>query len=235
MDITEKKKLESLKADVERIIRHDLKTPLNGIIGFPQVMMADENLTKEQIEYLKLIEYSGKKMRDMINLSLDMYKMETGTFQPHLVPVDLIPMFSECLTDLESVAAQKNVDLELERGQGVNPDGSVIVSGERLLCYSMFSNLILNAIEASPAGGRVLIKLERTNRLEITIHNQGTVPKELRDEFFAKYKTQGKPDGTGLGTYSAKLYAEALGGGIGMRSSEEEGTSITIALQTPDK
>jgi two-component system sensor histidine kinase/response regulator len=64
----------------------------------------------------------------------------------------------------------------------------------------------------------------------IRIHNTGSVPVDIRETFFEKYSTSGKPGGTGLGTYSARLIAETLGGDIKLETSDETGTSITIEL-----
>jgi len=105
-----------------------------------------------------------------------------------------------------------------------------IVNWEELLCYSMLSNLIKNAIEASPQGAGVFIHLESADWGYIRIHNSGTVPKSIRDTFFEKYATAGKSGGKGLGTYSAKLIAETQGGSISMDTSETEGTTITVKL-----
>jgi len=64
----------------------------------------------------------------------------------------------------------------------------------------------------------------------IRIHNQGAVPREIRDKFFDKYTTVGKSGGTGLGSYSAKLMAETQGGSIHLDTSEETGTTVTVRL-----
>jgi signal transduction histidine kinase len=64
----------------------------------------------------------------------------------------------------------------------------------------------------------------------VTIHNQGAVPPELRPRFFDKFATSGKEGGAGLGTYSARLSAEAQGGRIAMETSEAGGTTLTIEL-----
>jgi signal transduction histidine kinase len=100
--------------------------------------------------------------------------------------------------------------------------------GEGLLCYSMLSNLVKNALEASPEGGVVTIGLCTGAQPEVTVHNMGAVPEAIRDRFFEKYATQGKSSGTGLGTYSAQLIARTLGGDIHMRTSEQEGTTVTV-------
>ena len=95
----------------------------------------------------------------------------------------------------------------------------------------MLSNLFKNALEASPRNEKIQISLSKENECLISIHNQGAVPEDIRDNFFEKYTTSGKHGGTGLGTYSAKLIAETLGGSIiTMASSEKLGTMITLSF-----
>jgi CheY-like chemotaxis protein len=109
------------------------------------------------------------------------------------------------------------------------------VMGDELLCYSMLSNLLKNAVEASPDGGEININLDEDKNGKISISNDGAVPEEIRDNFFDKYTTSGKQDGTGLGTYSASLIARTQGGDISMRTSDEQGTTITITMPTAVK
>ncbi len=88
-----------------------------------------------------------------------------------------------------------------------------------------------NALEASPEGDVVTIALDHDGDMaHIRIRNRGCVPEEIRERFFEKYVTSGKTQGTGLGTYSAKLIAETQGGQIAMTSSEREGTVLTVRL-----
>ncbi|MFN2343184.1 MAG: histidine kinase dimerization/phospho-acceptor domain-containing protein, partial [Desulfonatronovibrio sp.] len=66
-DVTSIKQVQRLKEDIDRITQHDLKTPLNGIISLPQLLMMDSNLTEEQHEMLQQIRSTGYRMLDMIN------------------------------------------------------------------------------------------------------------------------------------------------------------------------
>lgn len=72
--------------------------------------------------------------------------------------------------------------------------------------------------------------MKHAENCSVSIHNKGAVPEEIRDTFFDKYATAGKSGGTGLGTYSARLNAETLGGKISLDTSEENGTTITISF-----
>ena len=87
-----------------------------------------------------------------------------------------------------------------------------------------------NAIEASPIGGRIIVKLSEEEFYTISIQNKGTIPREIRQTFFDKYVTFGKTDGTGLGTYSAKLIAETHAGSIDCETLKEESTKVSVQL-----
>jgi len=230
-DITAQKKDEALRQDIERITRHDLKTPLNGIIGIPGLLLEDDNLTERQRIFLEMLKDSGYRMLEMINESLNVYKMEKGTYEFSPTRVDL-------LTTIRSIQGELVLLKDKEIGVEITVDGKpyesgqyFMVRGEELLCYSMFANLIRNAAEASPQAGEINVFLTHSEPFaEIIIHNQGTVPKEIRDKFFDKYSTAGKFGGTGLGTYSAKLMTETQKGTISMTSDQERGTSLHIKL-----
>jgi two-component system, sensor histidine kinase and response regulator len=220
-----------LREDVDNIARHDLKAPLNSIIGLPQIMIQEGGTTEKQTEYLNTIEESGYRMLRMINLSLDLFKMERGMYRLQPVPVDVFKIIRKIISENQGLAKSKNISLEVTIND--NPpqiNEKFLIKGEELLCYSMFSNLIKNAVEASPHGTAVFIHLESADWGYIRIHNSGVVPESIRYTFFEKYATAGKSGGTGLGTYSAKLIAGIQGGSISMDTSETEGTTITVML-----
>jgi len=85
-------------------------------------------------------------------------------------------------------------------------------------------------VEASPKKETITVAMNQGEGISISIHNQGAVPVEIRDTFFEKYATAGKSGGTGLGTYSARLIAETLGGQIALDTSEQLETTIHISF-----
>lgn len=160
-DITEKKKSQELREDVERILRHDLKSPLNAVIGFPQVMMENDNLTDSQKQYLKLILNAGQNMLDMIELSLTIYQIEMGSYKYSPGRFDLLDVIKQCMSDNESSCKSKEITISLSaNGADINYLETLKFSGERLLAFSVLSNLIINAVEASPCKETVKITVE---------------------------------------------------------------------------
>ncbi len=229
LDITEMKENERLREDVDRIIRHDLKTPLNSICGFPQLLLMSDNLDDDQRQYIRHIEESGFKMLEMINLSLDLYKMEHGTYTFEPNRLDLLKIMNKVLDDLQGIVKERRL-IPCMLVNGCPSVGTEVfpVMGEELLCYSMLGNLAKNAIEASPEGKAVIISFRSGTEHTLSITNEGEVPSEFRAHFFGKYSTHGKKGGTGLGTYSAKLMLETMGGEIALDSSTPGMTTVIL-------
>lgn len=220
-----------LREDIERITHHDLKSPLHGIINYPDLIMSEGNLSEQQRKHLQKIVQLGYRMMNMISLSLDLYKMEQGGYQLQPVPTDILPIIKDILQDNQKHIDAKGLTVKTTiDGRAVTKEDHFIIPGENLLFYTMLANLMKNAIEASPSKEEITISLAEDTGNSITIFNLGAVPVEIRDIFFEKYSTSGKTKGTGLGTYSAKLIAEIHGGRISLDTSDKEGTAVCINL-----
>ena len=215
-----------LREDVERMSRHDLKTPLNSILGVTRLLRDDMRLNTEQRELVGVLQRSGFRMLEMVNLSLGLFRMETGTYDFRPQAVDLREVATRVLVDLHSYAEAGGVTLHLE---DANPE-PVYVRAEELLCYSILANLVKNAVEAAGSGARVTLRLRRGDPVTLTVHNPGEVPADIVGRFFDKYVTSGKSGGTGLGTYSARLMARAQQGDLAMATGAA-GTTVTLTLR----
>lgn len=233
-DITSRKNAEQLRENINAIIHHDLKGPLNSIVGMPVILREQLNdiLTPGQKKMLKSIEESGHQMINTISLSLAMYKMEQGIFELNPDLVNINSIISKVVGDLASLKRLRKLSVEIFiNGSKAKDTDEVMMLAEEFLLYSMMENLMKNAFEATPQHGVVQVFLKLGNDMnEIAIHNSMSVPEKVRKDFFEKHTTFGKKDGTGLGTYSAKLVVEAHGGEISMETSKEEGTTVTVRL-----
>ncbi|MBN1306296.1 MAG: ATP-binding protein, partial [Chitinispirillaceae bacterium] len=103
-----------------------------------------------------------------------------------------------------------------------------VIPGVKAILFGMAMNLVKNAFEAAPFGSMVTIRVEAARATVFSVHNFGVIPLEIRSRFFTQYVTFGKKSGSGLGTYSARISAEALGGKIGFTTSEETGTTVRV-------
>jgi len=224
--------MERLKEDVDRIMRHDLRQPLTAIIGLPQILEEKGNLSEEQLRIIRRIGEAGNRMLHMIDLSLDLFKMETGRYEYHPQRVDAVAVISQLLDHNRDKLSAKKLEcrLTIDRDPSLQDEPIIVWSEERLL-YSMLSNLLTNALEASPTSNNIRVTITDSESTGITIHNKGAVPKAIRNCFFEKYKSFGKEFGTGLGTYSVKLLANAMHYEISMETSDEEDeTSVSVFI-----
>lgn len=228
-DITDRKALEKLKEDVEQIMRHDLKSPLNGIIGIPQLLLDEGNLSEQQITLVELVESTGYRILDMVDHSLDLFKMETGVYEYTPVEVDAVEVVRMVLNDHAGPARTKDIALNLSMEPAAG-GGDCLIRSDKDLLYHMLSNFVANAVDASPDGSAVEVSLVGAPCRVIRVRNRGAVPAEIRSHFFEKYKTWGKKRGTGLGTYSSKLMADVMGYRLDLDTSDEDDVTVISIL-----
>ncbi len=226
-DINERKLAQALRDDVERMTRHDLKTPLSAVVALPSEIRRRGEINEVQDTMLETIETAGETMLSLINRSLDLFKMECGTYRVRAADVDVLIVLERIKNDVQTIIRDKGISIGLEM-ENSDADRFKIVTEEDLF-QAMLSNLILNALQASPNGGSLSVSLIRGNGITIHLRNKGEVPKNFREIFFDKYTTS-KKSGTGLGTYSARLMARTLGGEIVLDTTTPGETCITVTL-----
>ncbi|MEZ7196104.1 PAS domain S-box protein [Pseudodesulfovibrio karagichevae] len=232
-DISEQKRLEELREDVNRIVAHDLKAPIIGVINGCRLLLMEEGSRNGELgEMLHLIEHQAEKALQMIGLSLALYKIEAGTFVYEPEPVPVMGVIRETFGNLDGKIAGKGLSVSvLVDGSPDQGLGGPVIPANELLLETMVANLLLNAVEAAPEGGEIMVALDADGAVVLTIANTGAVPEGLRGIFFDKYSTEGKPGGTGLGTYSARLAAGAMGGDIALSVSDDENrTTLRVTL-----
>jgi CheY-like chemotaxis protein len=222
--------LARLQENVEQITRHDIKGAMAGVIGLVQLLAKDDLMNVRQLGQLHMAEETALQVVDMINLSSELFKIETGHFELDAQSINIVFILRRIVEISRAAFAEKHLVVTIDTDM---PVGEEVPNswGDEMLCYSLFQNLIKNACEAAPDKGRVTVKLFNDTPLRIVIENRGVVPAEIRGRFFEKFVTHGKQDGTGLGTYSAKLLTEAQNGIISLRVSDlENQTTITVIL-----
>lgn len=232
-DVTERKRNEQFRAEVERIIRHDIKTPLSGLHGLAQIAFKDG--FDEQMR--PLMPGLMRAIRHVINLVDSGEKfalLEQGKYTPQSSWFCLETVVDDVKRTLQPLLTAKKINVHLNIEFSCSCGDTVNCYGEEPLIYDMISNLVKNAVEASADGGEVCLTcIEGEKELRLSVHNDGVVPENIRARFFEKYATSGKPKGTGIGTYSAQLVAKAHGGHIEFSTSEELGTLVTVVLPYP--
>jgi len=229
-NISERKRIERLREDTERIVRHDIKNPLHAIIGFSELLL-ELSANENQRKWITNIHESGNQVLRMINHSLDIFKMEEGTYLITPSTFDLISLFKKLNDEFLTFLKMKSININFFLNE--NPlswDQKHYILGEHVHLESLFANLIKNAIEASPNNKSITISIYEKDTHKIDIHNFGVIPENIQDRFFERYVTAGKEGGTGLGTYTALIIAKAHNGNITFTTSELDGTHLIVDL-----
>jgi len=213
-----------VREEVERIARHDLKTPLNSIASVPRMLREGRALEPREEELLGMVEGAAYRILDMVNLSIDLYRMEQGLYRFSPRAVDLAALAETVWRELRTHADTKSLQLKKEI------QGTGLAWGEPLLCYSILANLLKNAVEAAPEDSAITLKLEKEAQgIRLSVQNAGAVPEGVRPRFFQKYASAGKAGGHGLGAYSARLMSRVQQGELEMAAGAT-GTVLTLRL-----
>ncbi len=228
------RKSENMRREAERIIQHDLKSPLGVILGYSEMLLSDPE-GSPHVDVYRRINRSADQMLEMVQRSLDIFEMESGQYKLAQDPVDLNQLLQEVLAGFARLARNKNVTLVGSFGDRLLDQAPpCMVPGDALHLKTMMENLIKNAIEAAPEESVVSIMLQEKpgaqSDVTISVHNQGVIPEEVRASFFERYSRGPSSGGAGLGTYSASLIVRAHGGDIDFSTDAVKGTELRVRL-----
>ncbi|BDQ36977.1 hypothetical protein SYK_13370 [Pseudodesulfovibrio nedwellii] len=232
-EIKKRAQAEMIREEVERINRHDLKSGLSLVIGYPELLLSEGELNSRQEKHIKRVRAAGYRMLDMIRNQLNIFKMEKGIYSLSRRSVDLVEIMCGLEEEFRPMLESMGIAIEMQlNGQDVEGREVFVVPGEGPLLRAMFRNLIQNGIEASRRGDHVSVDLSDSEGKSVVIANSQTVHEDVRRRFFDKYVTHGKENGTGLGTYFAALIARTHGADISMKTQPDRGTQITILFRS---
>ncbi len=219
----------ALKADLERILFDHIKIPLNNLHDISYRLMQKSITNNQAVQEGIVLEKARTTIERLIESLSSMVKIEDKSFKPTLSNVNLTKVVNNVAGTLSKEMKEKSLSLD-----NYVPT-NCYVQGDEVLLYTMLSNLLLNAIEAAPRGSELMIfhKVENSQQI-ITFYNLGGVDEAIVNRFFDKYVTKGKANGTGLGTYSAKLITEALGGSLLLDTNDEE-TRLHVKLNSGNR
>jgi signal transduction histidine kinase len=222
--------LDQEKTTLMNIVAHDLKTPLNRILGLTQLMELDGDVGKQQLEYLQMLKKSTQAGLDLITDLLDVNEIEAKK-QPHLERVDIATICRERKTHYEMLAGPKNIQLVFT--------GSVqsVVLTDPAYLVRILDNLVTNAIKFSPAGSQVRLGSEHVDQhLVVTVEDQGPgFSDEDRRFLFQKFrKLSARPtageSSNGLGLAIIKILVDRLQGSIELKSQPGKGSTFIVTL-----
>lgn len=225
--------LASVREDFVSTLTHDLKTPLLGAIETLKSLQQEKYgaVTAAQQKVFSAIARSHENSLALIETLLDVYRNDTEGVRLKLAPVELGALAEEVIATLSDLASKRRVDVGLSYGES-NSRSPVWVNGDALQLRRVFTNLLTNAINSCPRGGKVELVLESDSSyqvVKILDNGRGITPDELPRLFERFY--QGHSDrqsmGSGLGLYLTRQIIEAHGGSVWgkNRFSSEDTTS----------
>lgn len=215
-------------------IGHELRTPLNAIVGFSEMMSSGVvgDLPPAHKEYATLIHQSGRHLIEVVNMLLDMSRIEAGRFE--LQTESFIPdaLIEPCLQIVDPMAREKSVRLMTEVPRTL----PLMVADERA-CRQILINLLSNAIKFSHEHSVVTLSMKRQGRhINISVTDQGIgmgeeAVRRLGEPFFqAQDGLSRRYEGTGLGLSIVKGLVELHEGTLHAVSTPGEGTTMTVLL-----
>ncbi|MCH2145401.1 MAG: HAMP domain-containing histidine kinase [Phycisphaerales bacterium] len=231
-----------LKSEFLANISHELKTPLNSIIGFAELLeemsSQDGEPDEKQLRYLRNIVTSGRSLLDMINELLQMAKIEAGRVEVALEPSSIADLLEGLRAIMRPQAEAKSIDLQVRV-----PEGIPAVETDPGKLQQILYNFLSNAIRFSPDQGTVLISVHRVSRqdgkpgVRIGVTDEGPgIPYDMQDAVFEKFRQVDAShtrahSGTGLGLAICRELAGLLGATVSLVS--EPGNGATFSVEIP--
>jgi signal transduction histidine kinase len=226
--------LDKLKAEFVSVASHELKTPVNVVVGYLQLLQEGNygRLTERQLEICRTLETQCQAIGRLVAQLLDVSRFEAGggRLDPCAFPLD------EFLDELEStfrvLALQRGVEFKMVRGRAPLPQ----VAWDRDRISEVLGNLLSNAFKYTPRGGSIWLSVGVDGeRIHMSVRDTGSGIAEAQlprifDKFYRADNQAAATDGTGLGLAIAKTILEAHHGTITVESTQGVGTMFCITL-----
>ena len=215
---------------------HEMRTPLNAILGFTELTLDESDLNDKAASNLTKIEQAGRTLLNIVSDILDISKIENGMFELYPVEYEVPPRINDIVNQCIMYKGEKNIEFELKIGD----DFPAYMFGDDLRVKQVFVNILSNAFKYTPAG-KISFSLDCTrkgNDYQITASvsdtGLGLRPDNLAhifdDYYQADAQANRKITGTGLGLSIARRIARMMGGDITVQSEFGVGSTFTVTL-----
>lgn len=225
------------KSDFLSRMSHDIRTPMNGIIGMSVIAKQNLGNTQKLTDCLDKVIMSSKHLLALINDVLDMSKIESGKVELKPAPFD----FRVFLKELENVYSGQAESKRIEYETQVIGELNETLVGDSLRLQQILSNLLSNAFKFTPEGGSVKLRVSQTLegeavrvRFEVIDTGCGIEPQNY-DKIFESFEQENENvshtyGGTGLGLSIVKRFTELMGGRVQVTSVLHAGSTFTVEL-----
>jgi two-component system, cell cycle sensor histidine kinase DivJ len=216
-------------------VSHELRTPLNAILGFSDILRQDmfgPLANERQREYVELIHQSGAHLLSVVNMILDVSKLDAGAYQIVAEPFEVEEAVSMSLAMVREQAMAKKIELTSALDESVHE-----CTADQRAVQQMLINLLSNAVKFTPEGGVVKVGFAQEDGylvLTVTDSGIGISARDLERIGQPFYQVQNDYtrafEGTGLGLSLVRGLVELHQGGFSIESETGKGTAVTIRL-----
>lgn len=233
LDVTDVKRLQTMRRDFVGNVSHELKTPLTSVRGYAETLLTEHPDPDTQRRFLTTIRDNAQRMQALVDDLLDLTRLESGAWQPTIAPVNLAAVGQAAWAAFEPEPAERNISFAIE----IPPDFSI--EADPAAVRQVLTNLFGNALRHTPEGGRVVIRArdipeEAMWEVEVSDNGKGIPPEHVPRVFERFYRVDpGRArtaGGTGLGLAIVKHLVDAHGGSVGLDSVVDHGTTVRIRL-----
>jgi signal transduction histidine kinase len=230
LDLTTRRRLETIRRDFVANVSHELKTPLTVIGGFAETLRDRDLPAPDRERFLATIESNAHRMQRIVDDLLDLSRYESGSWVPNVVSNDLAGVVSDAFTSVQRAADAKGLKLAFDAPPDVRR-----VDADPTALRQVLGNLIENAVRYTSRGG-VTVRAEAPANGGITLVVADTgsgIPAEHLGRIFERFyrvdSGRGRDQGgTGLGLAIVRHLVEAHGGVVRAESAVGRGTTISI-------
>nr|MBA3344219.1 PAS domain-containing sensor histidine kinase [Gemmatimonadales bacterium] len=233
-DLTETRRLETVRRDFVANVSHELKTPLTSISGYAETLLGDTPDAETTRRFLSTILSNARRMQRLVDDLLDLSRIEAGRWQPTRVPVEVAAAARESSAALADRAEAQGIQLGIEIGV----DAETVCADPEAL-RQVLTNLFDNSLRHTPAGGRIVCASRREgDGVAISVRDNGAgitrehLPRIFERFYRADLSRSREEGGTGLGLAIVKHLVEAHGGRAYAES--ERGRGTTVSCWFPD-
>ena len=214
-------------------ISHEMRTPLNSVIGYLDILDKTQDLPMEARKNITYAKNSSKLLLTLINDLLDTQKLATTKLDLISNPFWINKIVKNAVLISQVNATNKNISLIYEDNLNVLNE----VMGDKNRFLQILNNILSNAVKFTPEGGKVIISAESEDlgdkiKVFIKVKDSGIgIPKDKQKELFKPFsRATNKEKGTGLGLYISKELAKKMGGDIWFESEENKGSTFFVEL-----
>jgi two-component system phosphate regulon sensor histidine kinase PhoR len=234
-DVSDLRRLESVRRDFVANVSHELKTPITAVQGIIETMQTDAEMElATRQSFLERVRAQVSRLGTLVSDLLTLSRIESGTIAgPSERPSDLRNAVRETASEFQTVAKEKDLRLSIHL-----PDDPVSVNAEHEMLGQIVRNLLDNAVKYTPSGGEVSVRLAVTAgqaKLEVTDTGIGIERmhhERVFERFYRVDKARSRElGGTGLGLAIVKHLVRSLSGSITLNS--EPGTGTTFSVELP--